>query len=80
LCVHHINYIFAPTKIKWRIRPLVKPSDVVGSMFALIKLHHVPFCHMEHLLIYAQPQLRREVEEAKGLSLGHRLFIIHIFF
>jgi hypothetical protein len=48
-------------------------------MFALIKLHHVPFCHMEHLLIYAQPQLRGEVEEAEGLHLGHRLFIIHIF-
>jgi hypothetical protein len=49
-------------------------------MFAVIELHHVPLCHMEHLLIYAQPQLRREVEEAEWLCLGHRLFIIHIFF
>ena len=49
-------------------------------MFALIELHHVSFCHMEDLLIYAQPQLGREVEEAKGLYLDHRLFIIHIFF
>jgi hypothetical protein len=78
--MRHSIYTFVPTKIKRRIRAVIEPSDVVGSLFTLIKLHHVPFCHMEHLLIYAQPQLRREVEEAKGLSLGHRLFIIHIFF
>ena len=61
------------------IRALIEHGDVAGSLFALIKLHHVPFCHMEHLLVYTQPQFRREVEEAEGLFLGHRLFIIHIF-
>jgi hypothetical protein len=53
--MRHSIYTFVPTKIKRRIRAVIEPSDVVGSLFALIKLHHVPFCHMEHLLIYAQP-------------------------